>query len=42
MEHSLAMNIAVPLVGIAPLLMFFVLRNGKKKTKNKKVWRRSS
>ncbi|KGG12700.1 hypothetical protein EV05_1918 [Prochlorococcus sp. MIT 0601] len=41
MEHNYAMNLLIPLVGIAPLFMFFILRSPKKSTK-KKVWTRPS
>ncbi|ABX09388.1 Hypothetical protein P9211_14571 [Prochlorococcus marinus str. MIT 9211] len=33
MEHNYLMNLAVPLVGIAPLFIFFILRPKKKTTK---------
>ncbi len=35
-----AMNLIVPLMGIAPLLMIFILK-GEKKNKSKKRWTRS-
>ena len=38
--HNYAMNLLVPLMGIAPLLMLFILK-GEKKTKRKKSWTRS-
>ena len=38
--HNYAMNLIVPLMGIAPLLMLFILR-GEKKSKNAKNWKRS-
>ncbi len=38
--HNYAMNLVVPLMGIAPLLMIFVLK-GEKKTKNTKSWTRT-
>ena len=38
--HNYAMNLIVPLMGIAPLLMLFVLK-GEKKAKRKKNWTRS-
>ncbi len=39
--HNYAMNLVVPLMGIAPLLMLFVLK-GDKKSKAKKNWTRST
>ncbi len=39
--HNYAMNLIVPLMGIGPLLMIFVLK-GEKKTKQSKVWTRST
>tara|TARA_Y100001968_G_C18723354_1_gene421170 strand:- start:298 stop:432 length:135 start_codon:yes stop_codon:yes gene_type:complete len=38
--HNYAMNLVVPLMGIAPLLMVFILK-GEKKTKQKKTWTRT-
>ena len=38
--HNYAMNLIVPLMGIAPLLMIFVLK-GEKKSKVTKSWTRS-
>ena len=38
--HNYAMNLIVPLMGIAPLLMLFTLK-GEKKTKKIKNWTRS-
>ncbi len=38
--HNYAMNLIVPLMGIAPLLMVFILK-GNKKTKRTKNWTRS-
>ena len=38
--HNYAMNLIVPLMGIAPLLMVFILK-GNKKTKRSKNWTRS-
>tara|TARA_Y100001968_G_scaffold168186_1_gene154053 strand:+ start:770 stop:904 length:135 start_codon:yes stop_codon:yes gene_type:complete len=38
--HNYAMNLVVPLMGIAPLLMVFILK-GDKKTKSRKSWTRS-
>ena len=38
--HNYAMNLIVPLMGIAPLLMVFILK-GEKKTKRTKNWTRS-
>ena len=38
--HNYAMNLIVPLMGIAPLLMVFILK-GEKKTKRTKSWTRS-
>ena len=38
--HNYAMNLIVPLMGIAPLLMVFILK-GEKKTKQTKSWTRS-
>tara|TARA_Y100001968_G_scaffold49124_1_gene39504 strand:- start:553 stop:687 length:135 start_codon:yes stop_codon:yes gene_type:complete len=40
-SHNYAMNLIVPLMGIAPLLMIFVLK-GEKKTKRSKSWTRSA
>ena len=39
--HNYAMNLVVPLMGIGPLLMIFVLR-GDRKTKTRKNWTRST
>ena len=39
--HNYAMNLVVPLMGIAPLLMVFVLKGGKK-SKSTKTWTRST
>ena len=39
--HNYAMNLIVPLMGIAPLLMLFVFK-GDKKSKNRKSWTRST
>ncbi len=39
--HNYAMNLVVPLMGIAPLLMIFVLK-GDKKSKDRKTWTRST
>ncbi len=39
--HNYAMNLIVPLMGIGPLLMIFVLK-GDKKTKARKNWTRST
>ncbi len=38
--HNYAMNLLVPLMGIAPLLMLFILK-GEKKSKTSKSWTRS-
>tara|TARA_B100000945_G_C20099735_1_gene465274 strand:- start:457 stop:591 length:135 start_codon:yes stop_codon:yes gene_type:complete len=38
--HNYALNLLVPLMGIAPLLMVFILK-GEKKTKRTKIWTRS-
>ena len=38
--HNYAMNMVVPLMGIAPLLMVFILK-GEKKTKRTKRWTKS-
>tara|TARA_B100001250_G_C19780556_1_gene781656 strand:+ start:1099 stop:1233 length:135 start_codon:yes stop_codon:yes gene_type:complete len=35
--HNYAMNLVVPLMGMAPLLMIFILK-GQKRTKRKKKW----
>ena len=40
-NHNYAMNLIVPLMGIAPLLMVFVLK-GEKKSKGSKRWTRST
>ena len=39
--HNYAMNLIVPLMGIAPLLMLFVFK-GDKKSKTRKNWTRST
>lgn len=39
--HNYAMNLIVPLMGIAPLLMLFILK-GEKKSKVTKNWTRST
>jgi len=39
--HNYAMNLLVPLMGIAPLLMLFVIK-GDKKSKSRKSWTRST
>ena len=39
--HNYAMNLIVPIMGIAPLLMIFVLK-GDKKSKPRKSWTRST
>ena len=39
--HNYAMNLIVPVMGIAPLLMVFVLK-GEKKSKITKSWTRST
>jgi len=38
--HNYAMNMIVPLMGIAPLLMIFVFK-GERKAKSTKNWTRS-
>ena len=38
--HNYAMNLIVPIMGIAPLLMIFILK-GEKKTKPTKNWTRT-
>ena len=38
--HNYAMNLIVPLMGIAPLLMLFILK-GERKSKSAKSWTRS-
>ena len=38
--HNYAMNLLVPLMGVAPLLMLFILK-GEKKEKPTKSWTRS-
>ena len=38
--HNYAMNLIVPVMGIAPLLMLFILKR-EKKTKRQKHWTRS-
>ena len=40
-SHNYAMNLVVPLMGIAPLLMVFILK-GEKKSKQTKSWTRST
>ena len=40
-NHNYAMNLIVPLMGIAPLLMVFILK-GEKKSKGEKTWTRST
>jgi len=39
--HNYAMNLIVPLMGVAPLLMLFILK-GEKKSKGSKSWTRST
>ena len=39
--HNYALNLLVPLMGIAPLLMLFILK-GEKKSKITKNWTRST
>ncbi len=39
--HNYAMNLIVPLMGVAPLLMLFILK-GEKKLKSSKSWTRST
>ena len=39
--HNYAMNLVIPLMGVAPLLMLFVLK-GEKKSKTTKSWTRST
>ena len=39
--HNYAMNLIVPLMGVAPLLMLFILK-GEKKSKALKSWTRST
>ena len=39
--HNYAMNLLVPAMGIAPLLMLFVIK-GDKKSKARKSWTRST
>ena len=39
--HNYAMNLIVPLMGMAPLLMLFILK-GEKKSKGTKNWTRST
>ena len=39
--HNYAMNMIVPIMGIAPLLMIFILK-GEKKSKARKSWTRST
>jgi len=39
--HNYAMNLIVPLMGVAPLLMLFILK-GEKKSKASKRWTRST
>jgi len=38
--HNYALNLVVPLMGIAPLLMVFIIK-GEKKAKPSKNWTRS-
>ena len=38
--HNYAFNLIVPIMGIAPLLMVFILK-GEKKAKRNKNWTRS-
>ena len=38
--HNYAMNLVVPLMGMAPLLMVIILK-GEKKSKREKNWTRS-
>ena len=38
--HNYALNLLVPLMGIAPLFMVFIIK-GEKKTKRTKSWTRS-
>tara|TARA_Y100001968_G_scaffold263380_1_gene251957 strand:+ start:290 stop:424 length:135 start_codon:yes stop_codon:yes gene_type:complete len=38
--HNYAMNLVVPLMGVAPLLMVFILK-GEKNTKRTKNWTRT-
>ena len=38
--HNYAMNLIIPLMGVAPLLMIFILK-GNKKSKRTKNWTRS-
>ena len=40
LTHNYAMNLIVPLMGLAPLLMIFILKGDKKK-KRTKTWTRS-
>ena len=37
--HNYAINLIIPIMGIAPLLMIFILK-GEKKTKRQKNWTR--
>ena len=39
--HNYAMNLIVPIMGIAPLLMVFILK-GEKKSNSVKSWTRST
>ena len=39
--HNYAMNLIIPIMGIAPLLMLFILK-GEKKSKTSKSWTRST
>ena len=39
--HNYAMNLVIPAMGIAPLLMVFILK-GEKKRKQTKNWTRSA
>ena len=40
-SHNYALNLVVPLMGMAPLLLLFILK-GEKKTKSSKNWTRST
>ena len=39
--HNYAMNLIVPIMGVAPLLMIFILK-GEKKSKGTKSWTRTT
>ena len=39
MEHGFALNLALPLVGLSSLIVFFMLK-GKRKPKRQKFWKR--